>query len=167
MVIAPILKVETPTAPAELQSQKVVPQEPIKVIEKVAIKLTPSKLPAFKGAGPFTFSLGVKEASTAAQVKDPGVAAGVRVFSQTPTVCKVVSTFDKETGKYSIRVVGVANGECRITAIDNGGEENFPTATEIKQKITGIQSSKSATTSLKKSKESKPGIKKASYSPVK
>jgi hypothetical protein len=166
VVVKPITA-ETPAPPAELQSQRGVAIEPITAPEKVSIKLTTSKLPVFKGTGPFIFSLGVKEVTSTAPIKDPEVAAGVRVFSQTPAICKVVSTFDKSTGRYSLRVIGVSNGQCRITAIDNGSEENFPTATEIKQQITGIPASKSANTALKNTKTSKPGVKKASYSPGK
>jgi hypothetical protein len=88
------------------------------------------------------------------------------VISQTPSVCTVATTFSKATGKYSISVVGITNGQCRITAVDKGNEEKFPTATEIKQTITGIVAKKTVTTkAVKPTPTPTPGVKKASYKP--
>jgi hypothetical protein len=163
VVIAPALKEEIKAVPAELKSQEIKRSEPLKIEDRAIVKIAPSKVPAFKGAGPFKFSLGVKEENSATTVSDPSVAAGVRVISQTPAVCKVVSTFNKETGRYAVSVQGIANGTCRITAIDSGSEENYPTATEIRQQITGIVPQKNIKSSAKKLPAKKSGIKKASF----
>ena len=73
-------------------------------------------------------------------------------------------SFNKNTGKYAISVTGISNGQCKITAIDKGNDEKFPTATEIKQSITGITTKKSLNAKLVKPTPSpKPGVKKASY----
>ena len=121
-------------------------------------------MPTFKGAGPFKFSLGLSEQESAAPIKDPDLAIGVKVISQTPTVCQVATTFNRSTGKYVISVVGLSNGQCRISAIDKGSDEKFPTATEIKQTITGIAVKKTVTTkAIKPTPTPKPGVKNASY----
>jgi hypothetical protein len=39
-------------------------------------------------------------------------------------------------------VTGVSNGQCKITAIDKGTSDKYPTATEIKQTISGITAKK-------------------------
>jgi hypothetical protein len=124
-------------------------------------------VPAFKGAGPFKFSLGVKEENSAATFSDPNVAAGVKVISQTPAICKVVSTFDKVSGRYAVSVQGISNGTCRITAIDSGSEENYPTATEIRQQITGIVPQKNIKSSAKNPPTKQSGVSKASFTPKK
>jgi hypothetical protein len=166
VVIKPVLKEEIKTAPAELKIQELKRVEPEKIEDRVIVKIATSKVPAFKGTGPFKFSLGVKEENSATTVSDPNVAAGVKVISQTPAICKVVSTFNKESGKYAVSVQGLANGICRITAIDSGGEENYPTATEIRQQITGIVPQKNIKLSVKKPPAKKSGVNKASFVPV-
>ena len=134
------------------------------MIEKVLTKISVPKLPEFKGAGPFKFALGLSEQTSSAAIKDPDVAIGLKVISQTPTVCRVATTFNKATGKYSISVVGLSNGQCRISAIDKGNDEKFPTATEIKQTITGISTKKTVTTkAVKPTPAPKPGVKNAGY----
>jgi hypothetical protein len=165
VVVAPVLIEETKTAPAELKSQVVKISESAKVDDRVIVKIAPSKVPAFKGAGPFKFSLGVNEEGGASAISDPSIAEGVKVISQTPAICKVVSTFNKVSGRYAVSVQGIANGVCRITAIDSGSTENYPTATEIRRQITGIAPQATIKLSLKKPPAKKSGVNKASYTP--
>ena len=167
IVIEPDLVEEKITAPAEIRAQEIKPVQAVTIENRAVVKITASKIPSFKGVGPFKFSFGVKEASNSSAISDPAVAAGVRVISQTPLICKVVSTFDKKSGKYSVSVKGISNGTCRITAIDNGGEENYPAATEISQKITGIIPQKNSRTVAKKPPIPKSGVSKASLKPKK
>jgi hypothetical protein len=167
VVISPVIKEEIKAAPAELKSQEIKRSVLLKTEDRAIVKIAPSKVPAFKGAGPFKFSLGVKEENSAATVSDPNVAAGVKVISQTPAICKVVSTFDKASGRYAVSVQGISNGTCRITAIDSGSEENYPTATEIRQQITGIVPQKNIKSSAKKPPAKKSGVNKASFTPKK
>jgi hypothetical protein len=168
-VSLPVVKiVETQTAPAELTTQKreTNPEEPIiePVVEKLLTKVAVSKMPTFNGTGPFKFTLGLTEQASSTSIKDPDIAIGLKVFSQTPTVCKVASTFNPATGKYAISVVGISNGQCRITAVDRGNDEKFPTATEIKQTISGIVVKKTVTTkAVKPTPTPKPGVKNATY----
>ncbi len=148
------------------QSLEVKVDEP--VVGKILTKIAVPKLPAFKGAGPFKFALGLTEQTSAAAIKDPDIAIGLKVISQTPTVCKVATTFSKATGKYSISVVGITNGQCRITAVDKGNDEKFPTATEIKQTISGIAVKKTVSAkAVKPTPTPKPGVKNATYKPPK
>ena len=165
VVVAPVLIEETKTAPAELKSQVVKIFESAKVDDRVIVKIAASKVPAFKGAGPFKFSLGVKEEGGASAISDPNIAEGVKVISQTPAICKVVSTFNKVSGRYTVSVQGISNGVCRISAIDSGGPENYPTSTEIRQQITGIAPQKNIKSSAIKPPAKKSGISKASYTP--
>jgi hypothetical protein len=167
VVISPVIKEEVKAVPAELKSQELKRLESLKTEERAIVKIAPSRVPAFKGSGPFKFSLGVKEESSATPVSDPNIAAGVKVISQTPAVCKVVSTFDKASSRYTVSVQGISNGTCRITAIDSGSEENYPTATEIRQQITGIVPQKNIRSSAKKPPAKKPGVSKASFTPKK
>jgi hypothetical protein len=166
VVIPPVTIIETPAGPPDMstQSREIKDDEPF--VEKILTKIAVPKLPMFKGVGPFKFALGLSEQGSSAVIKDPDLAIGLKVISQTPSVCKVATTFSKATGKYSISVVGITNGQCRITAIDKGNEEKFPTATEIKQTITGIAVRKTVTAkAIKPTPTPKPGIKKASYKP--
>jgi hypothetical protein len=166
VVIPPVTIIETPAAPLDMstQSREIKDAEP--VVEKILTKIAVPKLPMFKGTGPFKFALGLSEQGSSAVIKDPDIAIGLKVISQTPSVCKVATTFSKATGKYSISVVGITNGQCRITAIDQGNEEKFPTATEIKQTITGIAVKKTVNAKVvKPTPTPKPGVKKASYKP--
>ena len=166
VVTPPVTIIETPAAPLDMstQSREIKDDEP--VVEKILTKIAVPKLPMFKGAGPFKFALGLSEQGSSVVIKDPDLAIGLKVISQTPSVCKVATTFSKATGKYSISVVGIANGQCRITAIDKGNEEKFPTATEIKQTITGIAVKKTVNAkAVKPTPTPKPGVKKASYKP--
>jgi hypothetical protein len=167
VVISPVIKEEIKVAPEELKSQEIKKSESSKIEERVIVKISPSKVPAFKGSGPFKFSLGVKEEGSAKPVSDPSIAAGVKVISQTPAICKVISTFDKNSGRYAVSVQGISNGICRITAIDSGGEENYPSATEIRQQITGIVPQKNIKSSAKKPPAKKSGVNKASFTPKK
>ena len=74
------------------------------------------------------------------------------------------ATFNKATGKYSIRVTGISNGQCRITAVDQGSDEKFPSASKIKQVITGIKVKKTLSVKAVKPKPTlKPGVKKATF----
>ena len=101
-------------------------------------------------------------------IKDPDLAMGLKVISQTPAVCRVAATFSAATGKYSITVVGIANGQCRISAIDKGNDEKFPTATEIKQMIKGIAAKNTVNAKgVKPTPTPKPGVKNTSYKPPK
>ena len=166
VVIPPVTIIETPAGPQDMstQSREIKDDEP--VVEKILTKIAVPKLPMFKGIGPFKFALGLSEQGSSAVIKDPDIAMGLKVISQTPSVCKVATTFSKATGKYSISVVGITNGQCRITAIDKGNEEKFPTATEIKQTITGIAVKKTVNAkAVKPTPTPKPGVKKASYKP--
>jgi hypothetical protein len=166
VVIPEVKIIEVREAPADLTTQKseinVVEPVAAKVITKIAVP----KLPVFKGAGPFKFALGLTDQANSAAIKDPDVAIGLKVISQTPSVCKVSTTFNKATGKYSISVVGLSNGQCRISAVDKGNDEKFPTATEIKQMITGISAKKAVPTKGVKPTP-KPGVKSATYKPAK
>jgi hypothetical protein len=134
----------------------------------VLTKITVPKLAAFKGTGPFKFAVGLFDQEESKAIKDPELAIGLKVFSQTPLVCKVSATFNKATGKYSISVTGISNGQCRITALDKGNDEKFPSATEIKQSISGISAKKTVSVKgVKPTPAPKPGIKKASFNPPK
>jgi hypothetical protein len=164
VVLPPVTIIEMPAEPSELttQNREVKVVEP--VVEKLLTKIAVPKLPAFKGTGPFKFALGLSEQASSASIKDPDLAIGLKVISQTPSVCKVATTFSKATGKYSISVVGLSNGQCRITAVDRGNDEKFPTATEIKQTITGISTKKTVNTkAVKPTPTPKPGVKSATY----
>ena len=166
VVIPPVTIIETPAAPQDMstQSREIKDDEP--VVEKILTKIAVPKLPMFKGVGPFKFALGLSEQGSSAVIKDPDIAIGLKVISQTPSVCKVATIFSKATGKYSISVVGITNGQCRITAVDKGNDEKFPTATEIKQTITGIAVKKTVNAkAVKPTPTPKPGVKKASYKP--
>jgi hypothetical protein len=168
--VVPIL--ETQTAPAELTTQKRETNsvEPIiePIIEKLLTKVAVSKVPTFTGTGPFKFTLGLSEQANSAAIKDPDLAMGLKVISQTPAVCRVAATFNKTTGKYAITVIGIANGQCRISAIDKGNDEKFPTATEIKQTIKGIAPKTTVNAkAVKPTPTPKPGVKNTSYKPPK
>jgi hypothetical protein len=166
VALPPITIIETPAEPTELTTQNRKERVVEPVVEKILTKIAVPKLPTFKGAGPFRFALGLSEQGSSAAIKDPDLAIGLKVISQTPTVCKVATTFNKTTGKYSISVVGLSNGQCRITAVDKGNDEKFPTATEIKQTITGVTTRKTVTAkATKPTPAPKVGIKKASYKP--
>jgi hypothetical protein len=162
VVLPPITIVEPRPEPAELTTQKreIKVDEP--VVDKILTKIAVPKLPTFKGTGPFKFALGLSEQGSTTAIKDPEIAMGLRVISQTPSICKVAATFNKATGKYSISVVGITNGQCRITAVDKGNDEKFPTATEIKQTITGIAVKKTVAAKAIKPTP-KPGVKNATY----
>jgi len=168
VVLPPIKIIETPLVVPEFTTQirEIKPTltdvEP--VAEKMLTKITVPKLPTFSGVGPFKFALGLSEKENSSAIKDPDLAMGLKVISQTPAVCKVATTFNKATGKYAITVVGLSNGQCRITAVDKGNDEKFPTATEIKRTITGITSKKTVPTkSVKPTPTPKPGVKNATY----
>jgi hypothetical protein len=164
VTLPPPTTIDTPASPSEMttQGREVKVDEP--VVEKILTKIAVPKLPAFKGTGPFKFALGLTEQTSAAAIKDPDIAIGLKVISQTPTVCRVATTFNKVTGKYSISVVGLSNGQCRITAVDKGNEEKFPTATEIKQTITGIVAKKTVNAkAIRPTPTPKPGVKNANY----
>ncbi len=172
VIVAPLPTtiIETPTAPGEITTQNrglsvdLQVKEP--VVEKVLTKIAVPKLAAFKGAGPFRFALGLTNQESSSIIRDPELAMGLKVFSQTPTVCRVSAVFNQATGKYSISVTGLSNGQCKITALDKGSDEKFPTATEIKQTITGIPTRKTVTArATKPTPAPKVGIKKASYKP--
>ena len=168
VVLPPVTIIEVPASPLDMstQSREIKDVEP--VVEKILTKIAVPKLAAFKGSGPFKFALGLTDQEDSSAIKDPELAIGLKVFSQTPLVCKVSATFNKNTGKYAISVTGISNGQCKITAIDKGNDEKFPTATEIKQNITGITTKKSLNAKLVKPTPSpKPGVKKASYKPPK
>ena len=166
VVIPEVKIIEEREAPADFTTQKREVKVDELVVEKILTKITVPKLPTFKGTGPFKFALGLSEQGSTTAIKDPDIAMGLKVISQTPSVCKVVTTFSKATGKYSISVVGITNGQCRITAVDKGNDEKFPTATEIKQTITGIAVKKTVTTKAVKPTP-KPGVKNATYKPPK
>jgi hypothetical protein len=136
--------------------------------EKVLTKISVPKIAAFKGVGPFKFALALTDQEDSKVIKDPELAIGLKVFSQTPSVCRVSAIFNKMTGRYSITVTGISNGQCRITAVDRGSDDKFPTATEIKQTITGIASKKTIIVKgVTPAPVQKPGIKKAGYKPSK
>jgi len=163
---------ETQTVPAELTTQKreTNPGELIvePVVEKLLTKVAVSKVPTFTGTGPFKFTLGLSEQANSAAIKNPDLAIGLKVISQTPAVCRVASTFNRATGKYSITVVGISNGQCRISAIDKGNDEKFPTAAEIKQMIKGITPKTTVNANAAKPTPTpKPGVKNTTYKPPK
>jgi hypothetical protein len=168
VTLPPPTSIDTPASPSEMTTQSLEVKVDEPVVGKILTKIAVPKLPAFKGAGPFKFALGLTEQTSAAAIKDPDIAIGLKVISQTPTVCKVATTFSKATGKYSISVVGITNGQCRITAVDKGNDEKFPTATEIKQTISGIAVKKTVSAkAVKPTPTPKPGVKNATYKPPK
>jgi hypothetical protein len=173
VVAPPVLTAPAPApAPAELTTQKQVKVIDAPIVEvvpdKVLTKITVPKLPAFKGTGPFKFAVALFDQEESKAIKDPELAIGLKVFSQTPLVCKVSATFKKATGKYSISVTGISNGQCRITAVDKGSDDKFPAANEIKRTITGIVSKKTVSAkNIKPTPAPKPGVKKASFNPPK
>jgi hypothetical protein len=135
-------------------------------VEKILTKIAVAKLPIFKGVGPFTFALGLTDQASSKSIKDPDLAIGVKVYSQTPGICSVSVKFNKSTSKYTISVTGISNGQCKITAVDKGNSEKFPTATEIKQTITGVPTKKTISVKAKKPTPApKAGVKEASYKP--
>jgi hypothetical protein len=172
VVIPPVLTPDPVPVPAELTTQKqekiiaapVVESAPEKVLTKISVP----KIVPFKGEGPFKFALALMDQEDSTAIKDPGLAMGLKIFSQTPSVCRVSAIFNKATGKYAISVTGISNGQCKITAVDRGNDEKFPTATEIKQTITGITPKRSVSIkSVKPTPAPKAGIKKASFKPTK
>jgi hypothetical protein len=167
-----VITVETQTAPAEITTQKretnTVAPVPDLVVDKVLTKVAVSKVPVFAGKGPFKFTLGLTDQESSKAIKDPDLAMGVKVVSQTPAVCRVAATFNAATGKYAITVVGISNGQCRISVIDKGNDEKFPTATEIKQTIKGIAPKNTVNAkAIKPTPTPKPGVKNTSYKPPK
>ena len=158
--------------PGELTTQSQTSKEDLSLPQVASVKvftqITVPKIAAFRGTGPFKFALALTEKTSATPIKDPSLASGLNVISQTPNVCRVASTFNKTTGKYSITVIGVSNGQCRITAVDKGSDDKFPTATEIRQTITGIASKKAINVkSVKPKPAPKVTVKKARFSPPK
>jgi hypothetical protein len=135
-------------------------------VAKMLTRILVPKLPTFKGAGPFKFSLALTEQGSSKALSDPDLAIGLKVISQTPAICKVSASFNKTTNKYSISVTGISNGQCKITALDKGGDEKFPTAIEIKQVISGVPTKKITDVKGKKVKPApKSGVTKVSYKP--
>jgi hypothetical protein len=173
IVLMPPVAITAPepvTAALTTQSQTKVVDAPFADVtsEKLLTKITVPKLATFKGTGPFKFALALSDQVSATPIKDPSLASGLNVISQTPNVCRVASTFNKTTGKYSITVIGVSNGQCRITAVDKGSDDKFPTATEIRQTITGIASKKAINVkSVKPKPAPKVSVKKANFKPPK
>jgi hypothetical protein len=172
VVIPPVLTPDPVPVPAELTTQKqekiiaapVVESAPEKVLTKISVP----KIASFKGEGPFKFALALMDQEDSTAIKDPELAMGLKIFSQTPSVCRVSAIFNKASGKYAISVTGISNGQCKITAVDRGNDEKFPTATEIKQTITGITPKRSVSIkSVKPTPAPKAGIKKASFKPTK
>jgi hypothetical protein len=173
IVLIPPVAIAAPepvTASLTTQSQMKVVEVPISEIapEKLLTKIAVPKLAAFKGTGPFKFALALSEQTSATPILNPSLASGLKVISQTPNVCRVASTFNKTTGKYSITVIGVSNGQCRISAVDKGSDDKFPTATEIKRTITGIVPKKTVNAkNVKSTPAPKTSVKKASFNPPK
>ena len=166
---APVIAAKS--VPVELTNSKNEPKnvEPLiePVEEKILTKIAIPKLPVFKGVGPFTFALGLTDQSSSKSIKDPDLAIGVKVFSQTPAVCAVSVKFNKSTSKYTISVTGISNGQCKITAVDKGNSEKFPTVKEINQPITGVSTRKTVSAKAKKPTPApKAGVTKAGYKPT-
>ena len=168
--VAPIKISETPTVPSELTTQL----KEIKKIEalaspvtgKILTKIAVPKLPAFKGAGPFTFAIGLAEQGNTSLITDSSLAVGVKVSSQTPKTCSVSVKFNKQTSTYTVNVAGISNGECKITAIDKGTSEKFPTVTEIRKTISGISAKKTVSAkAIKPPPTQKAVVTKAGYKP--
>jgi hypothetical protein len=143
VVVPKVLKPDTPTPVAELTTQKIESKPIAPVPAKVVTSIVAPKVPTMKGTGPFTISVGVANQESSTAQSNPQLAAGVKVLSQTPKICTVTTTFNKATGKYAVKIVGVSNGQCRISAIDNGSADKYPSSLEIKQQITGIAVKKS------------------------
>jgi hypothetical protein len=171
VVLPPVITPDPVPVPAELttQKQQKVVEEPVVELapEKIFTKITVPKLAPFKGTGPFKFALALVDQEDATAIKDPELAIGLKVFSQTPSVCRVSATFNKSTGKYAISVTGISNGQCKITAVDKGSDEKSPAVTEIKQMINGITTKSVSVKGIKPTPAPKAGIKKASYKPAK
>jgi hypothetical protein len=170
VLIAPIKISETPTVPAELTTQikevKKIEAVAPTVTGKILTRIAVPKLPAFKGAGPFTFAIGLAEQGNTNLIKDSSLAAGVKVSSQTPKTCSVSVKFNKQTSKYTVNVTGVSNGECKITAIDKGTSEKFPTVSEIRKTISGISVKKTVSAkAVNPPQTQKAVITKAEYKP--
>jgi hypothetical protein len=168
VAIAPTKIVEVKTAPTELTTQikEIKKIEPVAelVSEKVITKISVAKLPTFKGVGPFTFTLGLTVQGSPNLIKDPVIAIGVKVISQTPKICTVTVKFSQVTSKYTLNVTGVSNGQCKITAIDQGNSDKFPAATQINQSITGVPIRKTVNVKvIKPTPTPKAAITKADY----
>jgi hypothetical protein len=74
--------------------------------------------------------------------------------------------FNKQTSKYTVNVTGISNGECKITAIDKGTSEKFPTVSEIRKTISGISVKKTVSAkAVNPPKTQKAVITKAEYKP--
>jgi hypothetical protein len=172
VILPPSTVTELEPEPSELTTQKQGMLIDAPVVEmaqaKVLTKINIPKIAAFKGAGPFKFELSLTDQENLTVIKDPELAMGLKVISQTPAVCRVAATFNRATGKYSITVVGISNGQCRISAIDKGNDEKFPTATEIKQTIKGIAPKTTVNANAAKPTPTpKPGVKNTTYKPPK
>jgi hypothetical protein len=172
VILPPSTVTELKPEPSELTTQKLgklvdgpfAEMAPAKVLTKISVP----KIAAFKGAGPFKFALSLTNQEDVKAIKDPELAIGLKVFSQTPRICTVSTRFNKSTGKYSISVTGIANGQCKITAADKGSDDKFPTATEIKQAVTGIATKKIVSAKVVIPKPApKPAISKAKFKPSK
>jgi hypothetical protein len=164
VVVPPTLKVEVPIVVPELTTQESesVLATPIK--EKILTSIVAGKIPTFKGVGPFTILLGLSRQESAKTISNTKMASGMKVISQTPQICSAASTFDKKTGKYSVKVTGLSNGLCRINAVDNGNELKFPSSLEIKQQITGVVKRKTEVVKTTKTPTNTKGsVSKASY----
>jgi len=170
VILPPSTVTELEPEPSELTTQKQGMLIDAPVVEmaqaKVLTKINIPKIAAFKGAGPFKFELSLTDQENLTVIKDPELAIGLKVFSQTPRICTVSTKFNKSTGKYSISVTGITNGQCKITAADKGSDDKFPTATEIKKTVTGIAKKKIVSTKIVIPTPSpKPAITKAKFKP--
>ena len=172
VILPPSTVTDLEPEPSEVTTQKQgkLVDEPVVEVatEKVLTKINVPKIAAFKGAGPFKFELSLTNQEDLKVIKDPELAIGLKVFSQTPRICTVSTRFNESTGKYSISVKGIANGQCKITAVDKGSDDKFPTATEIKQTVTGIATKKIVSAKVVIPTPSpKPAITKAKFKPSK
>jgi hypothetical protein len=138
IVVPPVLTPEPQLPPAEITTQILGNPEPTAVTAKVVTRMVATKLSKTKTAGAYSFALGMFEQGSTKAITDSELVAGVKVLSKTPKVCTVSTSFDQKSSKYVIRVKGVSNGQCLISAIDRGSEVKAGSSLQIKQQVTNI-----------------------------
>jgi hypothetical protein len=143
VVVPPVIVPEPQLPPAEITTQIIAMPEPQVLNAKVMTRLVARKLPIVKGSSAMSFALTLFDKASNKAITDSDLVAGVKVFSKTPKVCTVSSTLDSNSGKYLLRVKGVSNGQCRITAVDKGNEDKSGSTLVMEQSITTIAKKKS------------------------
>jgi hypothetical protein len=136
--VPPVLTPEPQLPPAEITTQVIANPEPAIVKAKILTRMVATKLSKVKTFGAYSFSLGMFEQGSTKAITDSQLVAGVKVLSKTPKVCTASTSFDQKSSNYVIRVKGVSNGQCLISAIDRGSEVKAGSSLQIKQQVTNI-----------------------------